>query len=135
MASTPNLPAAPRVTPTNIPAAVSTSAYTTVFTAGASGSKLVGIFANNQDVSARDVIIAITRSSVNYQIGRVSVPASSGNAANNPVINLLANTFAGMPIDNDGQPYLLLNFGDTLSVNLPVTLSTGMNIVGIGGDF
>lgn len=135
MATTANLPAAANVGLTNLAVSQAINTAVTVFTAGTSGSKVVGLMCASADASSRDVLVYLTRSSTNYLIGRVTVAANAGNANGTPIQNLLANSNVAMPIDNDGQPYLLLKSGDTITVQIPVTNAGIMSITAIGSDF
>ena len=113
------------------------SAKKSVVSAGASGSKVLGLLAASTDTSARIIQIVLTRSSVDYIIGAVSVPAGSGTDGTNPQINLFNTTSCpGLPVDNDGQPYLLMVSGDTLSVLSTTTVTTAklVNVAAVLGD-
>ena len=110
-----------------------------VYTAGANGSKITALLAASNDSSARIFLIRITRSAVNYVLTAVSIPANSGTDGTAPSVDLLSSSmFTGLPVDNDGQKYLLLESGDTLTVALStsaVTSGKTVHFKAIGADF
>src|ERR1035437_1784387 len=104
--------------------------------AGVNGSKHTSLIAVSNDTVARDVMISRTNGGTSYPIGTVSVPAGAGYSSTVPSVNLLA--LIGLPIDSDGNSYILLIFGDTLTVSSLVTVTSGklitVNAMSIG-DF
>ena len=113
--------------------------FQTVVTAGANGSKVVSVMVASSD--ARVLQLAITRSAVNYILGSYSVTANSGIDGTVSAVDLLrggpSGLIPGLPVDNDGQPYLFLKSGDTLTVKATVAPSgsTTVNVVAVYGDF
>lgn len=103
----------------------------TVVTAGAEGSKVVALYASSTDTSNRDVMVAIVRSGTIYPLAIIQVPLNAGNANNVPTVDLLNSTnfpeglFA---VDGDGQKYLFLQNGDTLTVAAPVAVTATKTI-------
>ena len=113
------------------------SALKTLFTAGASGSKVVGVNATSDDTSARDIQIGITRSGTFYPLGTKSVAITAGQVTGTPAANLLdPSVIAGLSFDSDNQPYLLLKSGDTVQVKslTTVTAAKTISITAWGGD-
>jgi hypothetical protein len=97
----------------------------TVYTAGANGSKVTALLAVSTDTSARDVQICITNGGTSYPIGTVSVPAGAGNSSSVDGVDLINGTnLPGLPIDSDGNPYIFLVSGDTLTVSALSTVTT-----------
>lgn len=137
MASTPNLPASANLGLVRIVQA-DASGQKTLFTAGSSGSKVSSVFALSDDTDARLITLSVLRSGTNYPVAVVSVPAASGTDGASPAINMLGATLSPwVPVDNDGQPYLLLNNGDSLQVRSGSTVASTKTVcVGaIGADF
>ncbi len=99
-------------------------AQKTVYTAGANGSKVTGLIAQSTDTSARDVQVSITNGGTSYPLGTVAVPIGAGNSGTVPSVNLInATQMPGIPVDSDGNPYLLLQSGDTLTVSALTTVT------------
>lgn len=137
MAATPNLPATPNLGLTKIVQA-DASAQKTVLTAGSNGSKVSSVFALSDDTTARLITLSVLRGGSNYPVAAVSVPAASGTDGVAPAINLLAAALSPwVPVDNDGQPYLLLNNGDSLQVRSGSTVASTktVSVGAIGADF
>src|SRR5436190_10607243 len=122
MASSPVYVGTPKLGLVQIVAA-DASALKTLATAGASGSKLVGVTICSDDSSARVVQLYITRSGVDYLIATVNVPTLSGTDGTNAVVSALGQLLPGLPIDNDGQRYLFMENGDVLKAKTTTTVT------------
>lgn len=113
--------------------------YKTAFTAGFNGSKVTGIIVTTDDGSATHVItFAIARSAARYTVGALTTAVSSGTSGAAAHKNGLDPTlFPAVPVDNDGQPYLLLKSGDTLDATFATALTAGkiIYVQVIGADF
>ena len=111
----------------------------TVYAAGGNGSKITSLIAVSSDTSARDVQISITNGGTSYPIGTVSVAAGAGNSSGTNNINMLNGTnIQGLPVDSDGNPYIHLISGDTLTVSALTTVTSGKLITvtaATAGDF
>lgn len=104
-------------------------AQKTAYTAGASGSKIVAIIATSTDTSARDIQLSITNGGTSYPLGTKTVAITSGFVAGVPAVNLLdAAVVVGMPYDSDGNEFLYLISGDTLTVSALTTVTTAKAI-------
>lgn len=116
---------------------LTTTGLGTAYTAGSNGSKVVSLFATSTDTSPQTLTIFITNTSVNYEIGCVSIPAGAGTTTTVAPINLISQgNLPGLAIDNDGNPYINLVSGDTLTVQLgAITATKHVNVHAIGGDF
>lgn len=125
----------PKISKTSILPA-DTTTKKTVVTAGSNGSKVVALIASSTDTSTRIVQLYLTRSATSFLVGStiVAIGAGSDGAANTS--NLLT-TIPGLPLDNDGQPYLFLESGDTLQAMVTVTVTTAkeIDVFAIHGDF
>ena len=111
----------------------------TVVTPGTNGSKVTSLTVASNDTASRTFNIFITRSAANYLIGSVTVPAGSGNDGSTPSVNALTSALIpGLPVDNDGQPYLFLQQNDALVVALTtssVTTAKTVSFAAVYGDF
>ena len=136
--NTPVFPQTPKTTPITIVLA-DAQAQKTAFTAGANGSKVVSLTATSSDTADRDVQVSLTRSGTSYPIGTVKVTAGSGNTSALPTIDLIPNLaqIPGLPVDSDGNTYLFLESGDTLTVSALTSVTTAkqITIVAVGANF
>ena len=119
--------------------AAETTTLQTVYTAGANGSKILGIIITSNDTSNRDIEInRVTVAPVTYQLYTVPVPLTAGTAAGIAAVNGMDPAYAkGLPVDNDGNPFIYLAIGDTLQVNAVATLTGGkaFNVTVFAVDF
>ena len=114
------------------------SAQKTLYTAGANGSKIIGVIIGSTDTSARDIQLSIVNTALTYVLGTKTVAINAGSVAGTPAVNLLdPAVIPGMPVDNDGNPFLFLISGDTLVINSLTTVTTAKLIAGhcIAEDF
>jgi hypothetical protein len=110
----------------------------TGYTAGANGSKIIGVIIASSDTSARDVQMSITNGGTSYPIMTKTVPLSAGFVAGTAAVNFLDPVLlVGMPVDNDGNPYLYLISGDTLTFSALTTVTAAklITIHVIAADF
>lgn len=119
----------------------SAGTFKTIFTAGSNGSKVTAILVSTDDGTATHVLtLQIKRSSTGYPLVWYLLPV---NAADGTVatVDMLSGgpsgLLAGLPVDNDGQKYLLLKSGDTLELTFAtaLTASKRINCTVIGADF
>lgn len=109
----------------------------TLFTAGTNGSKLESIVVTSTDTSARDLTVGLVRSATTYTLGVISIPAGAGNTDTIPGVDIMRNSqIPGFAYDNNGNRYMYLKNGDTITVNA-ATITSGkvINAVAQGGDF
>ena len=115
------------------------TANVTILTGGASGSKIVSLVVTSDDTSSRIVKVHITRGGTSYVLTAVTVPIASGTDGSAASVNLLNSaSLPGLPVDNDGQRYLLLtDASDTLTANCTTTVTAAkiLNIVATYGNF
>lgn len=118
-----------------------TAAAKTIYTAGANGSKIIGLVATNDNTTSRIVQIWYTRSAVNYLLWSYTVLAGAGNGPNGS-LDMLFNGQSGflndwLPMDNDGQRFFFLQSGDTLTCNVTVAVENlkTFYITAVGADF
>jgi len=97
----------------------------TVYTGGANGSKVSSLIAVSTDTAAHDVQVSITNGGTSYPLGTVSVVAGAGNSSGVNSVNLLDPTkLLGLSFDSDGNPYIFLISGDTLTVSALPTVTS-----------
>jgi hypothetical protein len=108
----------------------------TIYTAGASGGRVLSLMASTDDTVTVNVFLYILRSSTVIPIGMVNIPLSSGNtnAARFPVDFLNGTNLPGLPIDNTGRQYIPLLSNDVLRAtslaNLTAAKSAWINAAG-----
>jgi hypothetical protein len=108
----------------------------TIYTAGASGGRVLSLMASTDDTVTINVFLYILRSSTVIPIGMVNIPLSSGNtnAARFPVDFLNGTNLPGLPIDNTGRQYIPLLSSDVLRAtslaNLTAAKSAWINASG-----
>lgn len=127
----PTLPRMPRKSVAQILNATGT-AQVTVITAGANGNKVVNLIATSTDTVSQAIQAALVRSSTTYILATTAVAAGSGTAAGTPPVDLLA-IVPNLPRDQDGQPYLFLENGDTLVVSSGAAVASG-KIISVHSD-
>jgi hypothetical protein len=135
MSATPAFVSTPKTTPISILPA-DTTTKKTVATAGASGTKVVGLIVTSTDTAARVVQLFLTRSATNYLLGAWTIPALAGSDGSAGTQDLL-NIFSGLPRDADGQRYFYLESGDTLTVatTTTVTAAKEIDVFALFGNF
>lgn len=141
--TTPNsvvLPQTPRIELQNfVQGTDSDGVLKTIFTPGADGSKITAVnITSIDDTVAHRVMLYATRSGVDYLLGSVMAPISAGADGSTPAVNGFdPDLIPGLPIDNDGQPYLLLEAGDALKALYVTALTAGdqIDIATVGADF
>lgn len=107
----------------------------TIFTSATAGSgtKIVSVTAvSTITTSNRTVQLFVAGNQVTTQI----MVSNAGNASTAPTANLIA-LWAGLPIDNDGQPYFFLKPGNTLqaAVTAAITTNKAITYTALGADF
>ena len=118
--------------------AADASANKTVVTVGTNGSKIISLNLQSDDTSARDVRVSIVNGGTTYPLGVVTVPIGAGASGTVPSVNALdLSKIPGLPIDTDGNPFVLLITGDTFVVNALTTVTAAKTITAIAiyGDF
>lgn len=135
---TPALPQTPKSSKQQILPA-DTTTLKTLYTGGANGSKVTSVIATSSDTASRDVTIGITRSGTFYPLGTFTVPIAAGQVAGTPAVDLLSpSVIAGLPVDNDGQPYIFLSDATDLlqaKALTTVTAAKEIDINAFGADF
>ena len=115
-----------------------TSSLKTAYTGGTNGSKIIGILVSSTDTSARDLQVGITASAVTYPLGTKTIAITAGTVAGTPAVNMLdPAVIVGLPVDNDGDPFIFLASGETLDLHTltTVTAAKAINITVLAEDF
>ncbi|HEY9755248.1 MAG TPA: hypothetical protein V6C97_08805 [Oculatellaceae cyanobacterium] len=110
----------------------------TLVTGGTNGSKVESLMISNTDTVAHDVQFWVTISSVAYLLTTVSIPASAGNSDSVPAVDILRSAqIPGLAYDPNGNKYLYVANGSTLSIGLLVAVASGKLVQGFaqGGNF
>jgi len=109
----------------------------TLYTCGANGSKIIGMWATQTDTSAHDVIISILNTST-YNLVNILVPINAGSVDTTPASNLMSlAAMPGLPLDSDGNPFFYCASGDVIqaAVNVQLTAGKFMNVFAVVADF
>lgn len=110
----------------------------TVVTGALNGTKVNSLTLTSDDTAARDVQFGVTQFGGSFfPLGTVTVPITAGTIAATPAVNALNRTACpGLPLDSDGNSYLLLESGDTFQIKAltTVTATTKIYATAIHGD-
>jgi hypothetical protein len=101
------------------------------------GTKVLSLLCSSTDTIGHTLDVYRVHASTNYLIAAVSIPASSGNVIGTPPVQVITTTNFPGPMDSDGNRYLLIGSGDTISIASTVAVSTGdaISCVGHGADY
>jgi hypothetical protein len=106
MAASPAFVASPK-NPAVAFANADATAFKTLMTAGASGSRLDSLIGTSTDTVANVLQLAVTKSAVDYVIGEVAIPANAGtNGVVKSVAVLNATDIPGLAYTEGGALYL-----------------------------
>lgn len=98
-----------------------------------------GIWETNNDPSATHLVTCqIVNGGVKYGGVALTTVSSSGFANNVPAVNLLdPSVWSGLPVDSDGNPYLMMISGDTLQCTYATALTASdvINLMANATDF
>lgn len=100
-------------------------------------TKVTAVMATSSDTASRDVTLYVTKGGVDYPLGTVNIPITAGTITATPAVNLLDPAkIPGLPIDSDGQRYLLLEAGAVLkaAVLVAVTAAKAINLVAVAAE-
>lgn len=136
MSASPSFIATPR-NPIQSFANADSTTFKSVFSAGASGSRLDSLIGTNTDTTAAYVVqLAIQKSSVDYVIGEVTVPIGAGtNGSAKSVAMLNSTDIPGLAYTENGALYL--ETGCVLRARMKTAVAGvfAVQLVGIGGDY
>lgn len=111
---------------------------TAVFAGGTNGTKIESIIVTSTDTSARDLTFYLTVSATNYALTTITIPITAGTVNNVPSVNILGSVqMPGLARDSNGNPYIYIASGTTLSANAVTTITSAkvINIICQGGNF
>jgi hypothetical protein len=137
MAAVPNLPSAVNLGVQKWEAADTTTTKT-IFTAGASGSKVTGIWTASSDTANKIHQLYLQRGGVDYQLTSALLPLNGGFDSNGLLASVnMMTLMIGLPVDNDGQTYMLLKSGDVIrgAMTTTVTAARAVTTYIVGADF
>lgn len=101
----------------------------TIYTAGASGSRVISLVASTDDTVASNIFIFILRGATVQPLGLVPVAASAGNVTgtrNNDMLN--GTNIPGLPVDNTGRQYISLMPNDVLKAGSLAGLTSAKSV-------
>lgn len=100
--------------------------YKTLYTAGANGSRCTGLVENNNDPSATHLVtVELVNTAVKY--GGTAVTSGLGDGYLTgipPKAFMSATNWPGLPVDQYGNPYLLMISGDTLQATFATAITS-----------
>jgi hypothetical protein len=141
MAVTPNsliTPQTPKTGATNFQSADGTN-FKTLFTAGPAGAKVIGCIMGGFESTLQSVRIGVMKTvgGFHYSFGTTYYFPSAGYNNARPSIDLMApSVMPWLPVDSDGQRYILLEPNDMLSAAVPSGGVTGaIQVFTWGMDF
>lgn len=108
-----------------------------VYTSGTNGSKVFGMVATN-GATIHNLTLAINNGGTRYVLNTVSLPVNAGqNGTVLPVAPMSVVNWPGLPVDSNGNPYLLLASGDTLEAQYATAQGTGdtISLACLAADF
>lgn len=106
----------------------------TIFTAGASGSRIDAVTATSTDTANRDAQVLAGGNLV----GTIAVPLAAGTASTTPSKSVMADANLTLPVtDPYGNKVIYLAAGQTLQILMPVAITAAKQIVFtvMGGSF
>jgi hypothetical protein len=112
------------------------AAYTTVYTAGANGSIITALIESNTDSSATHVVNCSVYNATIQLTSSTAITTTSPAAGSWNNINIMA-TWTGLPLDQNGNPFLILVSGDTLQCTYATAITAAKFVVitAIGADY
>jgi hypothetical protein len=148
-AGTPNQPIFPQTANRGVWQFTSSSTagtYATLYTAGAKGSICKAIWMDNNDTVTHLVTLQIVNSSTKYGGTTLTTVANAGwggSPSTAPQQSLMApyqgsgSLWPGLPLDQNGNPYLYLINGDTLQATFATSITSGdvINLHAMCSDF
>lgn len=105
---------------------------------GSNGTIVRSLQATSNDTSQRIIQVGISVNSTFYLLGSVAVPAASGNDGSTAAVDLLGSgLLPGLPVDENGMHYLILESGEILQVlsTTTVTAAKTVTVQGFAQDY
>ena len=115
-----------------------TTTLKTLWTAGANGSKVTAVGASSDSSATEVVQLWFNNGTIDILLGTKQLAISAGFITGTPAFNWFDGVqIPWLPIDKDGQRYLILPAGGLLKVAATVTITAAKTIyhTAIGTDF
>lgn len=101
----------------------------TLYTAPINGGKVEAIAISSSDTVARDIQLVVTKASVDYALGTITIPIQAGGIAATPAVDgLQAAASPWVRLDENGNPFLLLETGSVLKVKSVVAVTAALAV-------
>lgn len=100
----------------------------TFATGAANGSKVLSAVCSSTDTVAHTLLVYHVIAATSYLVAAISIPASAGDAAATPPVQLITNAAIPGPITGSGNRYLPLGNGDTLGFAVTAAVTSGDTI-------
>ncbi len=97
--------------------------YLTLAQGGTNGTIINGVLCTSNDTATHNLVLGVIRSSTLYPLGVFAVAAGSTTSLAQ-VTPFSVPGIPGLPLDPDGNPYLILESSDALSVGVLTTAVT-----------
>lgn len=110
----------------------------TLVTGAANDTVCRNICITSDDTAAKDVMVFLSNGSTNYLLGIIPVAITSGFATGIPSVNLLDRTYLrNIPVDKDGNPYILVKNGWFLKTGMKAAMTAAktLTITHISEDY
>lgn len=108
-----------------------TTGNKTIATAGTNGTKILAIMVTSSDTTARDIQLKRTVGGTDHVISTFSIPITAGFINSTPSVNLFNHPqMPNLPRDSNGNPFIQLESGSTLTV-ASLTTVTAAKIINI----
>lgn len=106
-----------------------TTTLKTILTAGSNGGKVVALSTASDDSATEVLQLWLTMSAVDYLLGTKQIAISAGFITGTPAFNWFDGIqIPGLPIDRDGQRYILLPPSGILKVGSTVTVTAAKTL-------
>jgi hypothetical protein len=115
-----------------------TTTLKTIWTPGANGSKIVSLGVASDDTATKDMQLFLSKGGTDYLLGTKTIAITAGFITGTPAFNWFDGVqLPWLPVDADGQRYLLLDFGTVLKAKLTAaaTAAKTFHIYAQGSDF
>lgn len=117
----------------------SAGTYKTLYTAGTNGSVCKAMWTDNNDASATHLLtVQIVNTSVKYGGVALTSVESAGFVSGTPPQSLMSpSVWPGLPLDQNGNPYIYLSSGDTIQATFATSLTSSdwIDIHAVCADF
>lgn len=106
-----------------------TTTKKTLYTAGSNGGKVLSLNTSSDDTATEDLQIWLTISSTDFLLGTKTIAITAGFITGTPTFNWFDGIqIPGLPIDRDGQRYILMPPAGILKVSAKVTVTAAKTL-------